>query len=439
MIGDTIVALASAPGPGARAVLRLSGPAARAAAERVFAPHLPAVRAQVEGEVAVNGVRCAAFALVMPGPRSFTGEDVVELHVPGSPLLVELLLAALLADGAATGVRRAVAGEFTARACQHGKLDLAAAEGLLLLLHAQDRHAAAAALPWLQGEGGRAVRAVRQTLQDALALLEAGLDFADGETGDVAVAAWAGPVADVVPQLAALLAALPAVTAGGDLLLLGRANVGKSSLANALAAAPRALVDDRPGTTRDLVRCPLPSGAVLWDAPGDLDAPADVDAAALALRDRLAGSAVAALWVLDATDPRPPAGAFALPLPCVAVVWTKCDLAAPPPLPEPVAAALSAATPVLATSSATGRGLAELADLLARSARGGAVAAGGPLRTALRAAHDAAARAIALSGDGPELAAVELQAALRALDGIEGAHSPEDLLDRIYRRFCLGK
>lgn len=440
MIGDTIVALASAAGPGARAVLRLSGPSARRAAARVFSPELAARRAQVEGTLAVGAARVPALALVMVSPASFTGEDTVELHLPGSPLLVELTLAALLEDGAAQGVRMALPGEFTARACRNGRLDLAAAEGLLLLLHAQDRHAAAAALPWLQGAAGRSVQDVRAALQDALALLEAGLDFTDGETGEVATAVWTAPLASLPARLADLLASVPIVAPGGDVLLLGRANVGKSSLANALAGGAAALVSDRPGTTRDLVRCPLPSGAVLWDAPGDLDAPAEVDAAALQLRDRLAGGAAAALWLLDATAPVLPPAVVASPLPCLAVVWTKCDLvAAPPPLPAAIAAHLPVGVAVLATSSVRGVGIPALAGLLARTARGGAVGAGGPLRAALQSAGDAVARALAAAGVGPELAAVELQTALRALDGLGGAHTPEALLDRIYGRFCLGK
>ncbi|MBL8733739.1 MAG: 50S ribosome-binding GTPase, partial [Planctomycetes bacterium] len=291
MIGDTIVAQASAAGSSERAVLRLSGPQALAAAALVFEGDLPRVRAQVDGRVRTAAGSVQALALVMRGPASFTGEDTVELHLPGSPLLLQLVLETLLRDGAARGVRLALPGEFTARAVRHGRLDLAQAEGLLLLLHAADQHEAAAAVQWLRGGISQGVAAARGRLQDALALLEVGLDFSDGDTGEVPRAVWSEPFTTVEAQLAGWLSALPAAAVGGEVLLLGRANAGKSSLANALAGRDVALVDASPGTTRDLLRIEVAPGVALWDAPGDMVAPGAADAAALALRDRLTGRA----------------------------------------------------------------------------------------------------------------------------------------------------
>ena len=440
MLGDTIVALASAAGTAERAVLRISGPRARAVAASVFEPVLPEVRAQVEGRVRVRQAFVPAMALVMPGPASFTGEDTVELHVPGSPLLVRLLQDVLLHDGAARGVREALPGEFTARACQNGRLDLLEAEGVLMLLHAADQQGAAAAMQWLQGGLSAVVREVRHAVQDVLATLEAGLDFTDGETGELSSSAWLQPLAKVAVTLRDLGASLPIAAPGGEVLLLGRANAGKSSLANALAGRSAALVDATPGTTRDLLRIEIAPGVALWDAPGDLDEPGAVDQAALALRERLAGRAGAAVCVLDAADPGVPVPALQITLPWLAVVWTKCDrVDAPPSLPVAVAACVGASVPVFATSALTGSGLLPLAALLVRSARGAVVDAGGPLRTAVLAALAAVERALATAGTAAELAAVELQAALTALDGIAGSHSPEHLLDRIFQRFCLGK
>ena len=443
MLGDTIFALASAQGGSERAVLRISGPAARAVAATVFTPALPAQRAQVDGFVDVDEVRLPALALVMTAPRSFTGEDVVELHVPGSPLLVELLLDAMLARGAEHGVRRALPGEFTARAVQHGRLDGVAVEGLLLLLHAADRRQVAAGVQWLRGGFAAAVHELRAALQDTLAMIEVGLDFDDGETGAVPRSAWLPRLLQGRDELDGFLAAVPRVAPGGEVLLLGRANAGKSSLANALAGRDLALVDATPGTTRDLLRIDVAPGVVLWDAPGDLDAPSAVDAAALALRDRLAGRAAAALLVLDAGAPVVPAGALAMPLPWCGIVWTKCDTVATiPPLPAEAAARQSSASPVFTTSARSGDGLTALRGWLAQVGSGAVVDAGAELRSAFTRAHAAVARAITLAeqGDsGPELIAVELQAALAALDGLAGGHSPEALLDRIYGRFCLGK
>ncbi len=437
MLGDTIVARASAAGSSERAVIRVSGPRARDVARRVFAGELPARRAVVEGGVHVRDKVVAAMALVMPGPRSFTGEDVVELHVPGGMLLVQILVDAMLADGAAAGVRAALPGEFTARAVLHGKLGAGELEGLLLLLHAQDDREAAAAWSWLRGGASAEVQVLRSRLQDALALLEVGLDFSDGDTGEVPRSAWQQPLHEVSERLLALVAALPLAAPGGEVLLLGAANAGKSSLANALAGRAAAIVDASAGTTRDLLRIALPDGGVVWDAPGDLDQPAAIDAAALAMRDRLGASAQALLVVIDAHAPRVPPSALASPLPWLGVVVTKCDDGAAAPLP-PAIAGLRPEVPRFATSARTGFGIAPLARHLARTARAGVVDAGGPLRTALRAALLAVERA--RHGDaGSELVAVDLQAALRALGGIAGEHHPEQLLDRIYGRFCLGK
>ncbi|MCU0863363.1 MAG: 50S ribosome-binding GTPase [Planctomycetes bacterium] len=437
MLGDTIVARASAPGASERSVLRLSGPCARELAARVFQPAIPARRAVVEGELTLLGQTAACFALSMPGPHSFTGEDVVELHVPGSPLLVQLLLDELLRDAAPLGARLAVPGEFTARAVQHGKLDGVGAEALLLLLHAADQRQLQQAVQWLRGGLAVAVPELRAALQDVLALVEVGLDFTDDETGAVAVELWRSPLQAAAARCGELLTTLPGAAPGGEVLLLGASNAGKSALANALAGRAASLVADQAGTTRDVLRVELGPGVAVFDAPGDLNAPGEVDAAALALRDRLAGGAAALLLVLDASgEPFVPPSALASPLPWFGVVWTKIDLGAPPPLP-PEVAVRAAGLPVFATSARTGAGIDELRVALLAAGSGGVVDAGGPLRTALAQAQQAIERA--LQAPTPELVAVDLQAALRALDGVAGVHSPEALLDRIYGRFCLGK
>ncbi len=437
MLADTIVAESSAPGAGERAVLRLSGPAARRCAEAVFAPCLPTTRAQVDGAVRVRGRDLPAFALVMPGPASFTGEDTVELHVPGGPLLVQTLLDALLAAGGPQGLRMALPGEFTARAFTNGRLDLAAAEGILMLLHAADAADAAAAMQWLGGGMRHTIDGVRERVLDALALLEAGLDFTDEETGAVPAADWLAELLPAAEGLDRLRAALPAAAPGGEVLLLGRSNVGKSSLCNALVGREVSLVDAQAGTTRDLLRHEV-AGAAVWDAPGDLDDPGAADAAALALRDRLAGRAAGALWVLDAAGPIVTAAMQRALVPCLGLVWTRCDLVPDLPAVPPAAASAAAHLPVFRTSAARGEGIDELRTWLARFAHGGAAGPGAPLRAELGAAAAAIDRARAAAGIA-EVAAAELQQAVRALDGLVGAHSAEPLLDRIYGRFCLGK
>jgi len=440
MIGDTIVAMATPSGPGNRAVVRISGPQAFVAAGRVFSSPLPAERAQVDGEVRVGEVTLPAMALTMVAPRSFTGEDVVELHVPGSPVLVRLLQQELFRDGEAAGIREALPGEFTARACENGRLDLAQAEGLLMLLHAQDQQQALGAVQWLNGGLTESVQSIRQQLQDLLALLEVGFDFDDADTGAVAPELWLDPLAPLAERMQALLSSLPAAAPGGEVLLVGRANAGKSSLVNALAGADALLVADHAGTTRDLLRVEVQAGVYVWDAPGDLEEPSAADAAALALRERLSGRAAGLLVVLDATDPQVPAMAMSSPLPWFGVVFTKLDLVeAVPALREAERARLPAPDRVFVTSSVTGEGVAELRSSLRLTAGSATVDAGGPLRTAVQGALDSVRRASDAAAMAPELAAAELQAALRSIQGLAGDHSPEQLLDRIYGRFCLGK
>jgi len=440
MIGDTIVAMATPPGPGARAVIRISGPQAFAVAERVCSSALLRERAQWEGSVVVPQATLPAMALTMVAPRSFTGEDVVELHVPGSPVLVRLLQEKLLFDGEASGVREALPGEFTARACEHGRLDLAQAEGLLMLLHAQDQQQALQAVQWLQGGLQEAVQSVRAELQDILALLEVGFDFDDADTGAVPTEQWLRPLAPLCERVDKLLAALPTAVPGGEILLVGSANAGKSSLINALAGTDSLLVADHAGTTRDLLRVEVQDGVHLWDAPGDLVDPSAEDRAALELRERLAGRAAGLLVVVDATDPHVPEMALASPMPWFGIVFTKCDLVTTvPAIAEAARSRLPAPDRIFLTSSVAGSGLDELLQALRLTAGASTVDAGGPLRTALTGALEGVQRAIEAAQVAPELAAAELQSALRSLHGIAGEHSPEQLLDRIYGRFCLGK
>lgn len=431
VLGDTIVALASPPGPSERAVLRISGPAAVACVAAVFAPAPDRARGLVDGTVRVLDGTVAAFALVMPGPGSYTGEDVVELHVPGGPLLVRILQDALLRESAALGLRPARPGEFTRRAFENGRLDLAEAEGVLALIHSGDEAERRRALALLEGGLSRAVAALRERLQDAAAALEAGLDFTEGETGAVGESEWLPVLAAQRDELDRLLAELPAARVGGEVLLLGAANAGKSSLCNALSGRDAVLVDAVPGTTRDVLRVEVGDGVALWDSPGDLAEPGEWDRAAIALRDRLGGEAAAALVVVD---PR----AVWLPqthLPVLAVVGTRADLGCrltESPLPG---------VPVFAVSAVTGEGVEEVRGFLAARARGGASDVGGPQRTALGACRAALQRAMgaAADGAGAEVVAAEVQAALVELEAIEGRHSAEDLLDRIFARFCLGK
>lgn len=430
MLGDTIHAIASPPGSAARAVVRISGPGAFEAAALVFAPRVMRVRAVVEGHVEAAGARFEAACLAMPGPSSFTGEDVVELHVPGSPVLLELVAQRLAGATGTLGLRRALPGEFTRRAYENSRIDLSRAHAILALVHAADAREATAAAAVLAGAATDAVRWVRPQLQDALALLEAGLDFTADETGSVEVALWSPHLAEARTSLGGLLDQLPRGAGAGELLLLGRANAGKSSLCNALAGRDAVIVGAAAGTTRDLVRVELAPGVALWDAPGDLDGAEGWNREALRLRDRQAGAAAAAIWVVDPAAAGPaPAG-----IELAAVVATRADRCDPWQPPSEVSG-----VPFFRVSNTQGTGIAALRAALVRQRGAGSRAAFAPLREALDHALGAVVRAEAAGPAAPELAAVELRVALAALDGIGGSHSPEHVLDRIFGRFCLGK
>lgn len=452
MLGDTIAAVASPPGVGARGVIRVSGPQALTVADNVVGQALPRVRGACTRAVRVRGYELPALCLVMPGPGSYTGEDVVELHLPGGPLLLQSVLSDL--EGA--GARRPGPGEFSRRAYEHGRLRLEQAEAVADLIAADGEQARRLALYALSGGLADTVAQVRSLLQDACAVLESGLDFTADETGAVPPEAWLGTVGAAESILADSVAQLPAALPGGELLLLGAADAGKSSLCNALAQRDVVMVGEGAGTTRDVIAVPLPADGplsaagpavcvTLLDAPGDVDAPGAVEAAALALRDRLGARAGGVLMVVDLAAPRLPRPLLSLPV--VALVATKSDLVADPhgtaaTVRDALAAAGTEVGGTFVVSSRSGDGIDALRHFLhALGARGTVPEGTVRWRDALRAALVAVqrARTVGDAGGAEELAAADLSQALHTLDTVHGSSSPEELLDRIFARFCLGK
>jgi tRNA modification GTPase len=403
------------------------------------------------------------------GPRSFTGEDVAELHVHGSQAVVRAVLGALgrlRAPASAGAVRHAEPGEFTRRAFRNGKLDLTQAEGLADLLDAETEAQRRQALSQAGGALRRTYERWRRTLLRAHAHVEATLDF--GEDDEVSVDVFRaaasetdGPVAALRRELERRLRAPPSgelTRAGARVCLVGPPNAGKSSLLNALAGREVAIVSSEPGTTRDAVEATLNLGgrkAVVADTAGARAATEPVEAEGVRRAQARAADADVVVLVLDGASFE---GARALPRWALeradVLVLNKADLGEGDD--APLRALLSAGRrelPTTRVSCATGSGLDALAEVLraAVEARAGEVAGDGAGVAAItRSRHRARLRecvhhlgafaAAAASETGRhEVAAEELRLAARALGRVTGAVDVEELLDVIFSDFCIGK
>lgn len=424
---DTIVALATARGRAGIAVVRVSGPQAAGVA-CALAGSIPAPRQAVlrhlrgpDGELIDQ-----ALVLWFPAPASFTGEDVVEFHIHGSPAVVSALIGAILAH---PGTRAAEPGEFTRRAFEAGKLDLTQVEALADLLDAETEGQRRQALRVLDGTVGRIVAGWRESLLEALALCEASVDFADEDVPtDLAPAAVAilEPLrAQIAAQIAGRAAA-ERLRDGFEVAIVGPVNAGKSTLLNALAGREAALTSARAGTTRDVIEVRMDIGGLpvtLIDTAGLRETDDEIEQLGIARGQERARNADLRVYLRaspdDHPDPQDPADL---------VILAKSDLWAQP-----------------GVSALTGEGIPELlAAIKSRlAARGGASALFSRARhfDKLARAETHLARAVQELHHAPqwEVAAEELRLALRALDGLVGRVDVEDVLGRIFASFCIGK
>lgn len=435
---DTIVALATAPGPGGRAIVRLSGPAAlriAATAFRGITQAQPDRRRCHPGWLELNGVASPlpADLYIWPAPRTYTSQELTEIHTLSCPPLVDRLIAQLLDAGA----RAAQPGEFTLRAFLAGKLDLTRAEAVLGVIEAGNRDQLRQALTQLAGGVTRPLQGLREDLLDLLAEIEAGLDFSEEDIQFVSREALLTRLAKGMAQVTLLRRQLDQRAVTGRpfrVVLAGPPNVGKSSLFNALTGAT-ALVSPEPGTTRDyLVRRLDLDGVVveLIDTAGwQLTTAAPVEAQAQSLGREQTEQADLVLLCSEAGQPLD-AGQPSLPANQVVLLATKCDQAAPP-------------SDRLPTSALTGAGLDSLRQVLAERARKQAQPPLAPSLSRCRhhvercLEHLRRAHAVVLYEDPPELLALELRGALDELGEMVGAVYTDDLLDRIFSRFCIGK
>jgi tRNA modification GTPase len=440
---DTIFALSSGRPPVAVAVIRVSGPRARTALE-ILAGRVPEARragfARLRDRPG-GDVLDEALTLWFPSPNSETGEDVAEFQVHGGRAVIAAVLAAL---GRIEGLRPAEPGEFTRRAFENGRLDLTAVEGLADLIYAETEAQRRQAYRQLAGTLGRRAEAWRSQLIEAQALVEAGIDFSD--EADV-------PEKLLKPALATARALRDEIAAAlvdenrGERLreglvvaIAGPPNAGKSSLMNRLARRDVAIVTPHAGTTRDVIEIHLDLGGypvTLLDTAGIRETQDPVEVEGVRRARERAEAADLVLWVTDATAGEGDDGQAG-----EAEVWqvrNKIDL-----LGAETASCQSPSTPAI--SALTGAGLPELIAALTRHAETALAGADTSLvtrerhRVALRKVVEALDRALAEGPGGREdIVAEELRLAARELGRLTGRVDVEDVLDVIFRDFCIGK
>ena len=447
---ETIFALSSGHDRAGVAVVRISGPLAATALSqltRVVVTPRAATRARLFDPTDAAALD-DALVLWFPGPKSFTGEDVVELHIHGGRAVVAGILAAL---GRMPGNRLAEPGEFTRRAFEHGKIDLTEAEGLGDLIAAETEAQRRLALRQMAGDLHRAAEVWRADLLAAQALIEAAIDFADeADVSDRAVSDASRLAADVSRRLAIVLDDQnkgEILRQGFHVVIAGPPNVGKSSLINAIAKREAAIVSAEAGTTRDIVELQLNLGGlavVLADTAGVRAAVGAIEIEGIRRGLARAGAADLVLWVIDAGDPivdLPPN--LASPGAIVLRIFNKSDLIS-------IAARARLENKVkdsegIFISAATGDGILALETMIAKAAanrtRGGDTSL---ITTARHRQHiQACASALADFDGGPkhdlELRAEDLRRASLEIGRLVGRVDVEEILGEIFGRFCIGK
>jgi tRNA modification GTPase len=446
---DTIVALATPPGAGGLGVVRISGPLSRAVAEAIL--RLPAQHEWKPWRAAhaflldedgapVDEVIVTFFA----APRSYTAEDVIEISCHGSPVVLRHCVSRALRAGA----RAAEPGEFTLRAYLNGRIDLPRAEAVRDLIQATTLYQARVAAQQLEGSVSRAVKPVKDRLVELISLLEAGIDFAED---DVSVApaeeidARLGGVLEGIDRLLASYAWGKYVHDGITLAIVGRPNVGKSSLFNALLGQDRAIVTDIPGTTRDTVSESFSLEGVpvrLLDTAGIRESADVVERLGIERTQRAMADADLTVVVLDLSEPLTGADREILERTerqgWRIIVGNKSDL------PRRMESGLEE----IAVSAQRGEGIDRLKQLLVQRIAPEGIAApqSGLITSArhealLREAREAAQKAREANSIGlpHELLLLDCYAALRPLDALSGATTADDILNRIFSTFCIGK
>ena len=462
---DTIAAIATPRGVGGIGIIRVSGPAALASVQQFFRPS-NATRYEpkhshvlTHGHILDNDDRTVLDEVLVAyfrAPRTYTGEEMVEISAHGG----DVVLRAVMARLDLTGTRLANPGEFTQRAFLNGRIDLAQAEAVADVIHAKTESSLRAATAQLTGVLSASVHEIRDNLVRLLAEVEAAIDFPDEDLDLASIRDQSARAIDLHANVANLVAAAKRgshLRDGFDVVLVGKPNVGKSSLLNALLKSDRAIVTDIPGTTRDVIEDYVDMRGVpvrIADTAGIREATDAVEREGVARSHRRVKTADLLLVVLDTSRPLDHEDLdllaktadhprmFLLNKSDLPTAWQRTGV--PNHLPKDV--------PAFHVSAKTGAGLDSLTQAIAATAMGGQARDEGfdvelPLVTnlrhaaALRDAERALGSACASLEDAvsPELTALDLRGALDALGLIVGDTATEDILDEIFSRFCIGK
>jgi tRNA modification GTPase len=451
---DTIVAIATPPGRGGIGIVRLSGSQACVLLTPLLQLHseLQPGRARY-GAIVDQGTRLdEAVVTWFAAPHSYTGEEVLEIAAHGAPVILDLLVRRALEAGA----RLARPGEFTQRAFLNRRLDLTQAEAVRDLIAAETLYQARVAAEQLSGALSRRVAPLKEQMVALIALLEAGIDFAEDDlevTPDVEIAAQLAHLQFALAPIAASFREGRLVHNGLSLAIVGRPNAGKSSLFNRLVERDRAIVTATPGTTRDVIAERISLGGIpveLMDTAGLRESTDEAEAQGIERTGAAIAEADLVVLLLDATtsvagdslclteedeqlllrlEDRSPV-----------VVLNKIDLARPLRVPERM-------TEIALVSAQTGEGVAELRTVLLTRMRGPANSAEGGMLTSLRhyEAIEGCRHALARSQEAlkqrvpHEMLLLDLYAALEHLDQLTGTTTADDILNRIFATFCIGK
>ena len=436
---DTIAAVASPVGPALRGLIRVTGPKAWSIVLEKFVTQADLVQSKyaclIPGRLNVDGLPSGlpVDLALWPGPRTYTGQPLVEIHAPGSPPLLDLVLSQILSRGA----RLAEPGEFTLRAFLSGRIDLTRAEAVLGVIDARSTGQLDAALKQLAGGLARPIDVLRDRLLDILAHLEANLDFSEEPDVDTLsrshLSSELAHAADDVAKIAAQLSGRDRRDRPPRVVLTGLPNAGKSRLFNALAGEDRAIVSDIAGTTRDYLIARMDCDGLeveLIDTAGEDESGTGIEHQAQGFRSQQVNEADLVLNCHPINTPLFPSDWQ--PDPAQLAIWTKADLG-------PSRAGLL-------TSATTGLGITELKTSIAQRLQtraDGDLPAGtaARCRESLGQASDAlrSATTTLLDGGGDELVSLDLRQAIDGLGAVLGLAVDDEILDRIFRKFCIGK